>query len=225
MDWLLPFRPPADGPCDPGLPRRVIRHVLRLGRISIGSRVLLTGFSEQLARYLDEMAIDAASLDASPARSSHGWFAARSSERCADALISHETTNRCDLLGFDALRETARLATRLLPGGSLILIARFDPQWSNPGGHLETCYRRHLECFPGSCQVSCLADSFVSRSTWNWMLGRQPRAGFLIASLQIPTAVRLRRDWEQIADQAALRRSGCCCSWGGQSAQSTRFAA
>jgi len=241
MDWLLPFRPPADGPAsDPGLPRRLLRHLLRRGRISIGSRVLVAGSgANELARYLDEMAIDAAS-DALPGASGSARPAPRQQalrasraariplwEHAFDAVLSRETPeHRGDLCGLGALRATARLAARLLPRGNLILFSRCDPQWSTqPGGHLESCYRHHLESFPGSCQVSYLADTFAHRSTWNWMLGRQPRSGFIIATLEIP-AVRIPRgEWERVAAEAALRRSHACCAWAAEGAQESKSAA
>ena len=242
MDWLLPFRPPADGcASDPGLPRRLLRHVLRCGRISIGSRVLVAGSgANELARYLDEMAIDATALDGMPGASGSapppalqraiGASCAATVplwEHAVDAVLSRETPgHRGDLLGLGALRATARLAARLLPRGNLILLSRFDPKWSTqPGGHLESCYRYHLESLPGTCQVSYLADPFASRSTWNWMLGRQPRSGFVIATLAVP-AVRIPRgEWERVAAEAALRRTHACCAWSAEGAQELKSAA
>lgn len=230
MDWLLPFRPPSGGgSSDPGLPKWLLRHVLRLGRISIGSHVLVAGTGRyDLAGYLDEMAIDAVPLEA-PRRANRLPFSNSVpsvprllSDNGFDAVICREMfEHEGDLLGPGALRATARLAASVLPRGHLILIGRFDPQCSmQPGGHLESCFRQHLECFPGSCEVSHLADSLASRSTWNWMLGRQPRPGFVIASLAVP-AVRIPQgEWERLADEAVANWKGACCPWRALEAES-----
>lgn len=241
MDWLLPFRPRSDGQSsDPGLPRWLLRQMVCLGRISIGSRVLVAGCGTgELTRYLHELTIDASGLDESPdliarARSSAPHLAYACSQASVAVPFSEHSfhtvvfrnvsEHRGDLLGPGALRATAHLAATVLPGGNLVLIARLAPEWSNhPDGHLETCYRHHLECFPGVCQVSYQPDSLVSRSTWSWMLGRQPRSGYVIAALNVPSIRRSRSEWEQIAEQAASRQQPCC-AWGGEAIHSMRAA-
>ncbi len=237
MDWLLPYDP-AYGrvPTEPGLPKRLLRHLLRIGRISIGSRVLDAGCGRgELTRFLSELAIDASGLDesaeriaAAQAAAGHLTFSCGAvaagvpfPERHFDAVLARDLPeHRGDLFDFPALRATAHLAAAIRPEGRLIIVRRVEPMWSSPfPGHLQTCYLRHLESFPGVASVSYLADSLLDASTWRWMMGRQPRAGFMIAHLALPDFFRTKREWEQIADQAALRRRHACCPWGAQSAE------
>src|SRR6516164_2673727 len=70
MDWLLPYDS-ADGrvPTEPGIPRRLLRQLLRIGKISVGSRVLDAGCGRgELTRFLAELAIEASGLDESAER-------------------------------------------------------------------------------------------------------------------------------------------------------------
>src|SRR5258708_32867243 len=70
MDWLLPLRPLEKGTMTaPGIPRRLVRRLLEIGNISIGSKVLDAGCGRgDLTRFFDELAIDASGFDDSPDR-------------------------------------------------------------------------------------------------------------------------------------------------------------
>jgi hypothetical protein len=142
-------------------------------------------------------------------------------EQTFDVVLGRELPeHRGDLCGHEALRATAHLLATVRPLGRLILMSRLESRWSNqPGGHLKTCFQQHLECFPGLRQVSYLVDSFVDTTTWKWMLGRQPRAGFITAALTISHTRRTCREWEQLADQAASSRKQICCAWAEQAAE------
>lgn len=241
MDWLLPYSPNESAtPTDPELPRRLLRRLVRLGKINIGSRVLDAGCgSGALTRFLDELAVDASGIDESSERISAAqsravhlnYACSRPSvavpfpERHFNVVLARDLSeHRGDLFTHEALRATAHLLATVRPEGCLILVSRLEPDWSNhPGGHLQTCFMRHLECFPGLCQVSYLVDSLLDATTWKWMLGMQPRAGYLTAMLTVSQTNRSCREWEQIADQAALRHSEACCSWALESAASTRL--
>jgi SAM-dependent methyltransferase len=238
MDWLLPFRPLDLGPTTaPGIPRRLLRHLVRIGNISIGSKVLDVGCGRgELTRFFDELAIDASGTDESPAHIAAAQKAAghlaysccRSSikvpfpDQSFHAVLAREVPeHRGDLFSHEALRATAHLLAAVRPLGCLILMSRLEPRWSNqPGGHLQTCYQQHLECFPGLLNVSYVADSLANSTTWKWMLGRQPRAGFITAALSISEMTRTCREWEHMADQAASSRKRICCTWAEQVAES-----
>ena len=237
MDWLLPFRPIDKGPLTaPGIPRRLLRHLVRLGKISIGSKVLDVGCGRgELTRFFDELAIDASGTDESPERIAAAQSAARHlayaccrssiavpfPEQTFDVVLARELPeHRGDLFSQEALRATAHLLATVRPLGCLILMSRLEPQWANqPGGHLQTCFEQHLECFPGLRQVSYLVDSFADATTWKWMLGQQPRAGFITAAMTISQATRTCREWEQIADQAASSHKQICCAWSQHAAE------
>ncbi|HEY2250275.1 MAG TPA: class I SAM-dependent methyltransferase, partial [Planctomycetaceae bacterium] len=217
----------------PGIPRRLLRHLVRIGKISIDSKVLDAGCGRgELTRFFDELAIDVSGIDESPERITAAKSAAahldyscsRPSmampfpEQSFDVVLARELPeHRVDLFSHEALRATAHLLAMLRPLGCLIMLSRLEPGWSNqPGGHLATCFQQHLECFPGVRQVSYLVDSFVDKTTWKWMLGRQPRAGFITAALTISQTRRSCREWEQIADEAASSRRQICCAWSQQ---------
>jgi SAM-dependent methyltransferase len=236
MDWLLPFRPLEQGPLTaPEIPRRLFRHLIRTGNISVGTKVLDAGCGRgELTRFFDELAIDVSGADESPQRIAAAQAAAghlnyaccRASiavpfpEQSFHVVLARELSeHRRDLLSHEALRATAHLLATLRPMGCLIVTSRLEPSWSNqPGGHLQTCFQQHLECFPGLCQVSYLVDSLVDATTWRWMLGQQPRAGFVTAALTISPTRRSCREWEQIAEEAASGRKQHCCAWSEQAA-------
>jgi SAM-dependent methyltransferase len=237
MDWLLPYDP-AEGrvPADPGLPKRLLRHLLRISKISIGSRVLDAGCGRgELTRFLSELAIDASGIDESAERIADAQSAAdhltyvcgRAAagvpfpERHFDAVLARDLPeHRGDLFDFQALRASAHLLATIRPLGRLIILHRVAPEWGHqPTGHRSTCYLQHLESFPGVASVSYLADSLLDATTWKWMMGRQPRAGFMIAHVALSDTIRTKRDWEQIADRAALRHRGACCAWAAQATE------
>jgi len=238
MDWLLPFRPLEHGPLTaPGLPRRLLRHLVHVGNISIGSKVLDAGCGcGELTRFFNELSVDVSGVDESPdritkAKSAAGYLdyacsrpaiTIPFSEQSFDVVLARELPeHRGNLFSPEALRATAHLLATVRPLGCLIMLSRLEPGWSNqPGGHLQTCFQQHLECFPGVRRVSYLVDSFVDATTWKWMLGRQPRAGFITAALTISAARRSCREWEQIADQAASKYNQVCCAWSQQAAVS-----
>ena len=236
MDWLIPFRPLDLGPAlDPGLPRQVLRHLIRAGRLVMGAKVLDAGCGAgDLTRFLEDLSMEAAGIDessaqiaAAAARSPHQRYSCCHASGSVPfpphsfhAIFARDMTEyRRDLAAREALRATAHLLATLQPGGTLVLVERLEPDWSNqPGGHLETCFARHLGWFPGDCQTTWLADSLTAATTWKWMVGRQPRAGFVTAALTIPETARSLAEWEQLADEAARRGSESCCEWAAQDA-------
>ncbi len=230
MDWLLPFGSIEPCPTTVGLPRRLLRHLVRIGQISIGSKVLDAGCGPgDLTRFLDEMAVDAWGFDHSPESIAQAASAARHltyacgraslampfPEHSFDVVLARDIPeHRGDLSDHAALRATANLLAMVRPLGCLILTSRLEPRWSTqPGGHLETCFQQHLECFPGSRRVSYMVNSFADATNWKWMLGRQPRAGFITAALKISHHRRTCHEWEQLADLAASNHNRICCDW------------
>jgi SAM-dependent methyltransferase len=230
MAWLL-RHDPADGPqrSDPGIPRRLIRRLLRIGNITIGSRVLEAGCGRgALTRFLSELAIEASGIDqseqdlaAATAANSPNEYACCQAvvpfpERSFDVVLARELPeHHGNLLDLAALRATARLLAKIRPEGRLIIVRRVESACSNPSdGHHLGCYLRHLETFPGVPSVSYLIDSLLDTSSWKRILDWRPLAGFVTAVLAVPRQTPTVREWEQIADRAALRRRQGCCNWG-----------
>src|SRR5262249_51718696 len=141
MDRLPPYDP-ADGrpAMDPGVPRRLLRRLLRIGNISIGSRVLDAGCGRgALTRFLSELAIEACGIDqsapdiaAARAAAGHIEYACCQAaavvpfpERHFDAVLSRELPDHHgNLLDLTALRATAHLLSTIRPEGRLILVHR-----------------------------------------------------------------------------------------------------
>jgi SAM-dependent methyltransferase len=129
-------------------------------------------------------------------------------------LVRDLAEHRSDLSARQALAVTAELASCVRPGGRLVLLARLDPTWSDsPGGHLRSCFARHLACFPGKSQICYFPDGIIDPRTWNWMLGRQPRSGFLAATLHVEEAAMPRARWRALAAAAARQSLRACCLW------------
>jgi len=221
---------------DPGIPRRLLRRLLWMGNISIGSRVLDAGCGRgELTRFLTELAIESSGIDESEqdiaAATAEGspteFVCCRAAagipfpERHFDAVLARELPeHHGNLLDLTALRATAHLLATVRPEGRLILVRRVASACSNPSdGHHLGCYLRHLETFPGSPSVSYLIDSLLEPSSWKRILDRRPLAGFVTAALSVPRNAPTGREWEQIADRAALRRRQGCCDWGLQAAE------
>jgi SAM-dependent methyltransferase len=240
MDRLLPYDPADDRQrSDPGIPRRLLRRLLRIGNISIGSRVLDAGCGRgELTRFLSELAIEASGIDQSEqdiaaAQAAAGqldYACCRAAagvpfpEQHFDAVLARELPeHKGNLLELTALRATAHLLATIRPEGRLIIVRRVDSACSNPSeGHHLGCYLRHLETFPGVPSVSYLIDSLLEASSWKRILDRRPLAGFVTAVLSVPRNTPTGREWQQIADRAALRRRQGCCDWGLQAADTRK---
>jgi SAM-dependent methyltransferase len=227
---------------DPGVPRRLLRRLLRIGNVSIGSRVLDAGCGRgALTRFLSELAIEVCGIDQSApdvaaAQAVAGeikYACCRATtgipfpERHFDAVLARELPDHHgNLLDLTALRATAHLLATIRPEGRLVLVHRVESACSNPSeGHHLGCYLRHLETFPGVPSVSYLIDSLLDASSWKRILDRRPLAGFVTAVLAVPRDSPTGREWKQIADRAALRRPQGCCRWGLQSATRERTTA
>ena len=119
-----------------------------------------------------------------------------------------------DLFSESALRWTAQLAGCLRSGGSLMYLVRHDPeQLENPVGHLTSCYTRLFSRFPGTITSFMVPDSFSDRRTWDWLLGRRPRSGYLAVSLHLPQRLMTSFEWHQWLAQEIARPKEPCCRW------------
>jgi SAM-dependent methyltransferase len=214
---------------------------LRIGEVSVGSRVLDAGCGRgELTRFLSGLAVEASGLDdsvehISAAQAAAGQLDYACSRAAAgvpfpehyfDAVLARELPDHHgNLLDLMALRATAHLLATIRPQGRLIIVRSVDPACSNPpDGHHLGCYLRHLETFPGVSSVSYLIDSLLEVATWRRIIGRRPLAGFVIAVLSVPRKAPTCGEWELIADRAALRRREGCCDWGLQATETSERA-
>ena len=230
MDWMLPFRPLYRAAVNQsGLSRRMLRHLFLQRQLGMGARVLDAGCgSGRLIRFLNEMGLEISGFD--PDLDAVSRACRRNpeidirfldpgdrlpySERSFDLVLARNLpAHRSNLAGREALWATAHLLASVIPGGELVLVLRTQPHSSAPGGHLRSCLARHLGVFGSQITVASIADPIWSRSTWRWIRGRQPRCGYLTATIRLPLEPKSVQEWEQIAETASHWTSDSCCEW------------
>jgi hypothetical protein len=208
LQFLNARRQTADQ--SPELSRRLLRHLFAPRWVGIGSRVLSVGrIDSQLADFLEFLGLQVDCVG----RCSE--LTGGDQANAYDLVIARDVPEfQGDLVGSEALRATGRLFAAARPQGRIALITRMSARsWVDfPGGHLRSCYARHLAAFPGTCQVCYFPDGFVHRATWNWLAGRQPRSGFLAAIHQLP-AEPVTSSLLRGVGLANHHAAEPCCSW------------
>jgi len=185
VTWLQFFhaRRHSSGP-SPELSRRLLRHLFAPRWVGVGSRVLSVGRTDpQFVEFLEYLGLQVDCTEncseISPVEPATAY----------DLAIARDLPElQGDLVGGESLRATGRLFAAVRPQGRVALITRMSARsWVDfPGGHLRSCFARHLAAFPGACQICYFPDGLAHRATWNWLAGRQPRSGFLAAIQQLP---------------------------------------
>lgn len=215
---------------DPGLPRRLLRHLFLPQHLGMGGRLLDVGCGTgELTRFLDLLSVETVGIDASPAMIHAARLAAPHIDYfCADpdqalpvedhyfefVLARDLAVHQRNLLSFEAFATTANLLATLRPDGELVLLARED----HDGGqhddwHTPNCLAHHLSAFPGMCRVVYLNDWLTPPSAWRWIVEHQPRPGYLTATLKIPNRLISRQEWLDFAVAADERSDQPCCAW------------
>lgn len=211
MHWLATS--PDDGTWYlgfPKLPRRLAEALFPPRIMRPDSRVLLVGSTTRLMTWMDWLGLQADLLpEVTPEACS------RLPEAAFDIVLVQSLPQHFpSLCGTESLQATAELLAHVRPGGRLVVLGRSEPTWNQfPTGHLRSCYARHLGCFDGLCQVYYFGDPWTNWKTWNWMVGLQPRSGFIAASLTIPEQPMERTYWTSAAQREAHRTVGECCLW------------
>jgi SAM-dependent methyltransferase len=230
MDGLYPFESMSDGPLpDPGVPRRLLRHIFEGCLIGVGSRILDVGCGTgELMRFLDQLCLDVSGLDDSP-ENIQATKSACPTLTCLYGAASEPlpfpghhfnlvlardlSVHTGDLLGRTALSATARLLAAVRPGGALCLIRRqphaVHAARSHFRDHADECFRRHLDTFATDVRITHIGD------TWNWMARFGPKSRYVMAQVEVPLAPRSLNEWLSIAQRGASRRTAACCNMAG----------
>ncbi|MCA9114657.1 MAG: methyltransferase domain-containing protein [Planctomycetaceae bacterium] len=218
-------------------PRHLLRHLLLDHNTGVGSRVLHVGQDGgELVRFLTHLGIQADQLDDDPA-ARHTAAAGRPGRESTDFPRCHYAgpaedipfeSHQFDLIIVDrlhawagtlnspeALLTTARLLSAVKPGGYLAVVRRSGTtDFQSADGHRAACYAELLTRFPGTVTTTDLPEGLTRSETWNWVLGRRPRPGYSIATVQIPSEGISRNHWLQTAILASSQTGGTgCCDW------------
>ena len=217
MDWILPFPAPAvcRVPC-PNLPTGFVRTLLSDCKIPFGARVLDIGpANARLQQQLLFLGGKPEALHTSGASGHLDRLLRNLPARAYDLVLMRAGLgNNRDLLDPAALDATAQLLALVRPAGHLILLNRREPAWEAlPGGHLQSCFARHLACFGTSSHVFQVHDGPLNWRTWSWLAGRRPRSGYLAARLTIDERPRDVAGWRHLAENRERHPAEFCCLW------------
>ncbi len=212
----------------PGLPRKVLHHLIVKGDLAVGARILDVGCGRgELVQFLDQLGFDAAGIDDSRENIAVARHRVPSLDfRClrADEITAagQHTLDLVLVRDFDAYREnlnspaalktTANLLSCVTPGGFLVFLVRSDSVSNSANcGHHIACYAKHLLEFPGHCETTGLSNGFDQPQTWRSLLAGGPRSGFVTVTIRLPREPVGRCNWLRLADQAAAAHRQPCC--------------
>lgn len=204
-------------------PRNFWQRLLTQPRLAPGASVLVVGQNAlDLAAFLVDLAYDVTGLcdsaDAVIAGRRHCpkadfvWCNPQTrvempSCRFDLILIDDPLAYEANLFDLQARQFTAHLLATLKPLGRLVTFRRVH----QAGRHPIDCWPRHLACFPGEVTQDTVYDSLLSRSTWNWLVGREPRAATEMVTLMAPLEFISREEWREFARRGLLTGRRVCC--------------
>jgi SAM-dependent methyltransferase len=231
MNWGPTFRTRTDAvPADCGLPRKVLRHLIRTSGVGIGSRVLNAGSGGgELSEFLSALGMRVSGL----ADRAEEVVAARRDfpehemkfgnlpqsvpydEQTFQLVLARDLSAHCGALQTStALRATAQLLSCVRPGGSFSFVQRIDASAAaGAAGHGARCYERHLGHFPGTVQAVEFADGVMPRAPWHRLVKAPQATGLLAVTLRIPSEPLERGAWLRLADDFARTVAQPCCEW------------
>jgi len=195
------------------LPNRLAESLFPPKMMQPDSRVLLLGSAAQFEPWLNWLGIPCATI-----RTVTPETLQVVEDQTFDVVLARDLPEYLGSLCSESpYRMTAELVCKVRPGGRLILLARCEPTGiGHATGHLRGCYARHMGAFDGLCQVKLFGDPWTNWKFWNWLVGLQPRSGYLTTILEIPFQSLPREYWNAQALKATHRESQPCCLWSRQ---------
>ena len=210
------------------LSRRLLRHLILGHGLGVGARVFDTGRDGgRFTAFLRELQLDALGWDDLDLRWPGSGFEslAGSDEDALDQLVDDGPFDmilardlpflQTSLLSASSLAASLQLLGALRPGGSLILLGRYDADSARPDQrHRTECYLQHLRQFPGRCEAVQFADGLLHSRPWRWFGPRQPR--WIVATLRLPAIGLTAGQWRAASEVAAQGCDhGCCPAFSG----------
>lgn len=211
----------------PDWPVAVWQKLLTDGRIPFGGHVLVIGCRHpEVVELLDEFAFDVSGVDD---RSATVDAASRLFPRLQFSfaplngplpaptndfdlvLVQDVAAYAGDLVDVSPRMVTANLLSHLKPHGQLVFVRRLTGGSDLCAGHGPSCWIKHLACFPGITETASLADSWLSRETWNWLFRGEPRGSHLIVRHEAPLELLTRDAWQRCVRRGQLPGRAACC--------------
>lgn len=185
--------------------RRVLRQIVLSSKLGLRSRVRVVGDQAELAcEAFARLGMDASCGDAADDRAP-----------CDAAILlewgSTEPGER-SLLSFAALHRSSALLKTVRPGGTLVVIGRFDQVGK---AHEAACFARHVRELGRPPQLKVIPDGLINR-----FFGFRKSAG---------TAIAFCRQSKQVAMPVSLSPTNAislptCCAWAAQPARKPQAA-
>ncbi len=195
------------------LPNRLAESLFPPKMMQPDARVLLLGTSAIFEPWLQWLGIPCASV-----RTVNRETMKQIEDQSYDVVLARDLPEYLgSLCDSTAYHTTAELICKVRPGGRLVLLSRCDPTGIGfATGHLRGCYARHMGAFDGLCQVKLFGDPWSNWKSWNWLIGLQPRSGYLATILDVPFEPLPREYWLNQATKAIHTESQPCCLWSRQ---------